>query len=184
MNGHAASTGPLDDHTVYRVYTSGSIILQPYTGILPRLDTCYYCEPSMDFTQNLLHVNAVVTCVCVCVFQISMNAPLRTAAARRSAPIQREVMSAAVVVVTPSCPTSGAAQVTHAHTHTHYTSHTHSTLHTHTHTHTHTAHYMYTHTHTHTHTCWFLWFTGTFHRRNGFYTVQTVCAIVLHLPYT
>ncbi len=37
---------------------------------------------------------------------------------------------------------------------------------------------------THTHTCWFLWFTGTFHRRNGFYTVQTVCAIALHLPYT
>ncbi len=24
---------------------------------------------------------------------------------------------------------------------------------------------------------------GTFHRRNGFYTVQTVCA-TLHLPYT
>ncbi len=37
---------------------------------------------------------------------------------------------------------------------------------------------------THTHTCWFLWFTGTFHRRNGFYTVQAVCAIALHLPYT
>ncbi len=30
----------------------------------------------------------------------------------------------------------------------------------------------FTHSHTHTHTCWFLWFTGTFHRRNGFYTVQ------------
>ncbi len=27
----------------------------------------------------------------------------------------------------------------------------------------------------------FLWFTGTLHRRNGFYTVQTVCAIALHL---
>ncbi len=39
------------------------------------------------------------------------------------------------------------------------------------------------HTHTHTHTRWFLWFTGTFHRRNGFYTVQAVCAIALHLPY-
>ncbi len=37
---------------------------------------------------------------------------------------------------------------------------------------------------THTHTRWFLWFTGTFHRRNGFYTVQAVCAIALHLPYT
>ncbi len=35
-----------------------------------------------------------------------------------------------------------------------------------------------------THTCCFLWFTGTFHRRNGFYTVQAVCAIALHLPYT
>ncbi len=35
--------------------------------------------------------------------------------------------------------------------------------------------------HTHTHTRWFLWFTGTFHRRNGFYTVQAVCAIALHL---
>ncbi len=43
---------------------------------------------------------------------------------------------------------------------------------------------VHTHTHTHTHTCWFLWFTGTFHRRNGFYTVQAVCAIALHLPYT
>ncbi len=32
--------------------------------------------------------------------------------------------------------------------------------------------------------CCFLWFTGTFHRRNGFYTVQAVCAIALHLPYT
>ncbi len=42
----------------------------------------------------------------------------------------------------------------------------------------------HTHTHTHTHTCWFLWFTGTLHRRNGFYTEQTVCAIALHLPYT
>ncbi len=28
--------------------------------------------------------------------------------------------------------------------------------------------------------CWFLWFTGTFHWRNGFYTVQAVCAIALH----
>ncbi len=37
---------------------------------------------------------------------------------------------------------------------------------------------------THTHTRWFLWFTGTLHRCNGFYTVQTVCAITLHLPYT
>ncbi len=37
---------------------------------------------------------------------------------------------------------------------------------------------------THTHTRWFLWFTETLHRRNGFYTVQTVCAIALHLPYT
>ncbi len=49
-------------------------------------------------------------------------------------------------------------------------------------THIHT--YTHTHTHTHTHTCWFLWFAGTFHRCNGFYTVQTVCAIALHLPYT
>ncbi len=42
----------------------------------------------------------------------------------------------------------------------------------------------HTQTHTHTHTRWFLWFTGTLHRRNVFYTVQTVCAIALHLPYT
>ncbi len=41
--------------------------------------------------------------------------------------------------------------------------------------------YAHTHTHTHTHTRCFLWFTGTFHRRNGFYTVQTVSAIALHL---
>ncbi len=33
-------------------------------------------------------------------------------------------------------------------------------------------------------TCWFLWFTGTLHRHNGFYTVQTLLAIALHLPYT
>ncbi len=35
----------------------------------------------------------------------------------------------------------------------------------------------HTHTHTHTHTRSFLWKVGTSHRRNGFYTVQTVCAI-------
>ncbi len=40
---------------------------------------------------------------------------------------------------------------------------------------------VHTRTNTHTHTRCFLWFTGTFHRRNGFYTVQTVCAL---LPYT
>ncbi len=76
--------------------------------------------------------------------------------------------------------------LTHTHTQTTHTTHTHTTHPTHTHTphtpptHTHTHH---THT-THTHTCWFLWFTGTLHRRNGFYTVQAVCAIALHLPYT
>ncbi len=48
-------------------------------------------------------------------------------------------------------------------------------------THSHTRTHTLTLTHTHTHTCWFLWFTGTFHRRNGFYTVQAVCAIALHL---
>ncbi len=37
------------------------------------------------------------------------------------------------------------------------------------------------HLFTHTQTRWFLWFTGTFHRRNGSYSVQTVCAIALHL---
>ncbi len=37
--------------------------------------------------------------------------------------------------------------------------------------------------HTHTHTPTHLWFTGTLHRRNGFYTVQTLCAIALHQPY-
>ncbi len=38
------------------------------------------------------------------------------------------------------------------------------------------------HTHTHTHTHVYLAIQmGTFHRRNGFYTVQTVCAIALHL---
>ncbi len=41
---------------------------------------------------------------------------------------------------------------------------------------------MYTcaHTHTQTHTHIFLWNVGTSHRRNGFYTVETVCAIALH----
>ncbi len=42
--------------------------------------------------------------------------------------------------------------------------------------------YIHIHIHIHTHT--FLWKVGTSHRRNGFYTVQTVCAIALHLPYT
>ncbi len=72
------------------------------------------------------------------------------------------------------------------HTHTHHThSLTHSLFLTHTtHTHSLTHSFSHTHTHTHTHTCWFLWFTGTLHRRNGFYTVQAVCAIALHLPYT
>ncbi len=42
--------------------------------------------------------------------------------------------------------------------------------------------HTHSHTHTHTHTCWFLWFTGTFHRRNGFYTVQAVQYVLL--PYT
>ncbi len=37
-----------------------------------------------------------------------------------------------------------------------------------------------THTHTHTHMLVFMVY-GDFHRRNGFYTVQTVCAIALHL---
>ncbi len=40
----------------------------------------------------------------------------------------------------------------------------------------------HTHTHTHTHTHHTRWFTGTLHRRNGFYTVQTVCAIAHDLP--
>ncbi len=38
-------------------------------------------------------------------------------------------------------------------------------------------------THTHTHVYLAIQM-GTSHRRNGFYTVQTVCAIALHLPYT
>ncbi len=60
---------------------------------------------------------------------------------------------------------------THTHTHARTHMHTHARTHAHTHKHTHT----HTNTHTHTHTCWLLWFTGTLHRRNGFYTVQTVC---------
>ncbi len=35
--------------------------------------------------------------------------------------------------------------------------------------------------HTHTHACCFLWVPGNLHRHNGFNTVQTVCAIALHL---
>ncbi len=58
--------------------------------------------------------------------------------------------------------------------------HTHRRTHTHTHARTH----AHTHARTHAHNDWFLWFMGTLHRRNGFYTVQTVCAIALHLPYT
>ncbi len=93
---------------------------------------------------------------------------------------------------------------THTHTHTHTHTDTHSLSHSHTHTHSHTDTHSLSHRHTltltlththtlshrhtltltHTHACWFLWFTGTFHRRNGFYTVQAVCAIALHLPYT
>ncbi len=63
---------------------------------------------------------------------------------------------------------------THARTHAAHTHARHHARHSQPHTHT-------THTHTHT-TRWFLWFTGTLHRRNGFYTVQAVCAIALHYP--
>ncbi len=77
---------------------------------------------------------------------------------------------------------------THAHAHAqrHTHAHTHTRTHTHTHAHTHTCTHTHTHTHarTHAHIHTFLWFTGTLHRRNGFCTVQTVCAIALHLPYT
>ncbi len=93
------------------------------------------------------------------------------------------------------CPHKHAHTHTHTHTHTHidrqtltqahtYTS-TNSNTHTHTHTHTLSLSHSILHTHTHslsfTHTCCFLWFKGTLHRHNGFYTVQTVCAIALHL---
>ncbi len=47
--------------------------------------------------------------------------------------------------------------------------------------HTHTRTHARTHTHAHTQ---FLWFTGTLHRRNGFYTVQTECAIAYTYPTT
>ncbi len=69
--------------------------------------------------------------------------------------------------------------ITHSHTRTRAHTRTHKT-HARAHTHTHTL----TRARTYTHTCCFLWFTGTLHRRNGFYTVQAVCAIALHLPYT
>ncbi len=69
-----------------------------------------------------------------------------------------------------------------SHTHTHTLTRTLTLTLTHTHTHTHSL--THTHTHTHTHPCSFLWKVGTSHRRNGFYTEQTVCAIALHLPYT
>ncbi len=71
---------------------------------------------------------------------------------------------------TPHTPTH--THTTHTHTHTH----AHRQTHTHTHTHTH-AHRQ---THTHTHICWFLWFTGTLHRRNGFYTIK----LYVLFPYT
>jgi len=59
---------------------------------------------------------------------------------------------------------------------------THTRTHTHTHTHTHTLTHTHTHTHrhTHTHTCWFLWFTGTLHRRNVFILYK----LYVLLPYT
>ncbi len=45
---------------------------------------------------------------------------------------------------------------------------------------THTPHTHPHRPHTHTHTCWFLWFTGTFHRRNGFILYK----LYVLLPYT
>jgi len=40
-------------------------------------------------------------------------------------------------------------------------------------------------THTHAHTqVWFTIFVGTLHRRNDFYSVQTVYSISLHYPYS
>ncbi len=63
---------------------------------------------------------------------------------------------------------------THTHTHTDTRTRTHTDTHTHTHTHTDTL-TPHTHRHTHTHThVGFPCFMGTFHRRNGLYTVQTV----------
>ncbi len=44
--------------------------------------------------------------------------------------------------------------------------------------------HTHTHTHTHTHMLVFVVYGDSLHRRNGFYTEQTVCAIALHLPYT
>ncbi len=58
---------------------------------------------------------------------------------------------------------------------------THTRTHARTHTHTHTHTQTHRHAHTHTHTVWHMLFTGTLRRRNGFYTVQAVCAIALHL---
>ncbi len=40
--------------------------------------------------------------------------------------------------------------------------------------------HRHTHTHAHTHSCWFLWFTGTLHRRNGFILYK----LYVLLPYT
>ncbi len=60
----------------------------------------------------------------------------------------------------------------HARTHAHRRSQAH--------THTHSQARMHLHTHTHTHIV-FPCFMGTFHRCNGFYTVQTVFYIALHL---
>ncbi len=58
--------------------------------------------------------------------------------------------------------------------------HAHAHTHTHTHTHAHAHARTHTHTHTHTHTRWFLWFTGTLHRRNGFILYK----LYVLLPYT
>ncbi len=43
--------------------------------------------------------------------------------------------------------------------------------------------HTHTHTHTNTDTCLFFVNCGTLHRRNGFYTVQTVYSIALQQPY-
>ncbi len=64
----------------------------------------------------------------------------------------------------------------------HPSAHTHMRTRTHTHTHVHTRKHACAHARTHTR--WFLWLTGNLHRRNGFYTVQTIFSIALQKPYT
>ncbi len=112
----------------------------------------------------------------VCVFQASAA----TVCVRRSPVLMEESALPTVQTASSACVlwdirASSVRKVSHMHARALTRAHAHTRTHTHARARTHT----HTRTHAHTHTHRFPFFVGTLHRRNGFYTVQTVFSIVL-----